>query len=70
MILEISSIPAGSTLTVDRETLEVKLDGEPAYNLVNGVFPYISKGDNSIEYSDGESSRDIDLEVTYTERYQ
>jgi len=70
MILKISSIPAGSTLTVDRETLEVKLDGEPAYDLVNGVFPWIGQGDNSIEYSDGDGSRDIELKVTYTERYQ
>lgn len=59
----------GETLTIDGETLEVELDGTEAYGHLAGEVFDLTGGSNTIEYTDDESGRTVEIEIVFQPRY-
>lgn len=62
--MKIGTISAGSTITVNTETLNIS-----DYSEISGELPELSGGSNTLSYSDSEASRDITIKIVYKPRY-
>ncbi len=58
----------GDELKIDSETGEVTINGTEIFDIDGEIFD-ILPGSNTIEYSDNETSRDLSIEIKFTERY-
>ncbi len=63
-----NSLAPGDELEIDSETGEVTINGTEIFDIDGEIFD-ILPGSNTIEYSDSESSRDLSVEIRFTERY-
>lgn len=61
------SIEAGDVITIDSENREVRINGE----LVDfdGTFIELAPGAQSLTYTDGFDTRDVDIQIEYYKRY-
>ena len=63
-----TNLAPGDELKIDSETGEVSINGTEIFDIDGEIFD-ILPGANTIEYSDNESSRDLSIEIKFTERY-
>ncbi len=63
------NLAVDETLVVDTETMEVSKDGSPDYTNFDGDLLHVLAGDNTITYTDDESSRTVEIEVIKSDRY-
>lgn len=68
--MKITELAPGDTLRVDTEKLNVDLNGENGIGILEGELLELSGGSNDITYQDNESSRDIEIKITYKPRFQ
>jgi len=59
----------GEVVTVDTETGEVKRQGVVTYKYSGSLFS-LAPNTTSIQYTDSEASRDLELTLEYQERYE
>jgi len=62
------SLAPGDILEIDSETGVVIINGNEVFDIEGEVFD-ILPGANIIQYSDNETSRDLSIEIKFTERY-
>lgn len=62
------ALDPGDVLRINTETLEVELNGSPVSGFLAGRIFDLSGGSNTIEYTDEESGRTIEIEVIYQPR--
>ena len=63
------SLAPGEVLKVDTETGEVEKDKVATYQYSGSMFS-LTPNTNTIQYTDSEASRDVDLKLEFTERYE
>lgn len=59
----------GDTLEINTKTLAVKLNNAEADGFLAGEVFDLKGGTNSIEYTDGETGRSIEIEITFKPRH-
>lgn len=65
----IKNLDPGDTIVINTETLKVSLNGSNGVENLEGELLDLAGGSNTLEYSDDESGRDVDIEITYEPRY-
>ena len=68
--MKITELSPGDTLKVDTEKLNVELNGGNGIDVLGGDILELAGGTNKIMYQDDESSRDIEIKITYKPRFQ
>jgi len=62
------SLAPDDVLEINSETGIIKINDEEIYDITGEVFD-LPAGSATIEYSDGETARDLSIEIEFTERY-
>ena len=58
----------GDTLKIDTELGTVTIDGTEVYGIEGEIFD-LPPESNTLQYTDDESSRNLSIEIEFTERY-
>lgn len=61
-------LAAGDVLEIDTDRMTVKLNGTDVRYDIAGTFFKLLSGENKIEYSDSETARTVELELTHSPR--
>jgi hypothetical protein len=62
------TLAPGKTLCIDAENATVENDGVNALNDFSMIFPKISRGTNTVVYTDSEGTRSVTITVTKQDR--
>lgn len=63
-----ADLAPGDILEIDSETGTVTINGVELFDIDGEIFDVLP-GSNTIQYSDSETSRDLSVEIKFTERY-